>query len=477
MADRKLYSKTTGGSVIEVGNGAVASHTHVIGDVTGLQTALDGKLSTSGKAADAGLLDGIDSARMPYALDSGSGFGALGTTNTFTTDGGIGADNISRSMFFRDNNGQFGTIGCHISHATSSAYAIQIAATSYASVAGNLKARAKNNGVWEAPVTLLDGSSASQTKAGSLTVTGGVTATLTGNASTATKLQTARTISLGGSLTGSVSFDGTANVSISASVVNNSHAHTIANVTGLQSALDLKLNAANGALTGVTTYATLSGAAANTRDKLRVWNNASHVIGMSNAFTFGDLGGDGYAMTFQMDASAQRGFWWGTISHTTGQGAMSLSNRGRLTVAESVRVGYGTSDVTDHDTGFDLDIQGPARVQGVDLVSTLNAKAPIASPSFTTAVNSPRYNVGDDAYFADINAANTVAVRGSQNADVGFINFGPGGNALGSGSGQALTFRSGGVAYHGSSTYGSAKITVSTSSPSGGVSGDIWLKV
>ena len=37
------------------------SHNHVISNVDGLQTALDGKLSTSGKAADSDLLDGIDS--------------------------------------------------------------------------------------------------------------------------------------------------------------------------------------------------------------------------------------------------------------------------------------------------------------------------------------------------------------------------------------------------------------------------------
>ena len=37
------------------------SHNHTIANVDGLQTALNGKLSTSGKAADSNLLDGIDS--------------------------------------------------------------------------------------------------------------------------------------------------------------------------------------------------------------------------------------------------------------------------------------------------------------------------------------------------------------------------------------------------------------------------------
>jgi hypothetical protein len=51
-----------------------------------------------------------------------------------------------------------------------------------------------------------------------LSVTGAITGTLNGNASTASKLQTARNISLGGSLSGSASFDGSADISIAASI-------------------------------------------------------------------------------------------------------------------------------------------------------------------------------------------------------------------------------------------------------------------
>ena len=64
--------------------------------------------------------------------------------------------------------------------------------------------------------------------------------TITGNAGTATKLETARTISLTGDVTGSVSFDGTKNVSITATVADDSHDHVISNIDGLQGALDGK---------------------------------------------------------------------------------------------------------------------------------------------------------------------------------------------------------------------------------------------
>ena len=68
--------------------------------------------------------------------------------------------------------------------------------------------------------------------AGSIRATSGFTGNLTGNASSATKLQTARTISLTGDVTGSVSFDGTKDVSITATVANDSHTHSWENITG-----------------------------------------------------------------------------------------------------------------------------------------------------------------------------------------------------------------------------------------------------
>ena len=59
-------------------------------------------------------------------------------------------------------------------------------------------------------------------------------------AGTANTLATARTISLTGDVSGSTSFDGSADVSITATVADDSHNHIIANVDGLQAALDGK---------------------------------------------------------------------------------------------------------------------------------------------------------------------------------------------------------------------------------------------
>ena len=67
-----------------------------------------------------------------------------------------------------------------------------------------------------------------------------VAETCTGNAATATRLKTARTIALSGDVTGSVQFDGSANVTLLAIVADDSHNHVIGNVDGLQDALDGK---------------------------------------------------------------------------------------------------------------------------------------------------------------------------------------------------------------------------------------------
>ena len=67
-----------------------------------------------------------------------------------------------------------------------------------------------------------------------------ITGNADGNAATATKLQTARTISLSGDVTGSANFDGSSNITINATVVDDSHNHVISNIDNLQSILDAK---------------------------------------------------------------------------------------------------------------------------------------------------------------------------------------------------------------------------------------------
>lgn len=65
---------------------------------------------------------------------------------------------------------------------------------------------------------------------------------ISGNAGTATKLATVRTISLTGDASGTANFDGSANASITVVIADDSHNHIISNVDGLQTALDGKVD-------------------------------------------------------------------------------------------------------------------------------------------------------------------------------------------------------------------------------------------
>ena len=103
---------------------------------------------------------------------------------------------------------------------------------------------------------------------------GTITAALTGNASTATKLATARNISLSGDVSGTVSFDGSAEVNIATTVADDSHLHAFTNLTSKpttvsgygitdvytktesNAASSLKANLASPALTGTPTAPT-----------------------------------------------------------------------------------------------------------------------------------------------------------------------------------------------------------------------------
>ena len=72
-----------------------------------------------------------------------------------------------------------------------------------------------------------------------------ISSNITGNAATATRWASSRTITLAGDTTGSVSFNGSADATLSVTIKDDSHNHTIANIDGLQTALNGKASATN----------------------------------------------------------------------------------------------------------------------------------------------------------------------------------------------------------------------------------------
>ena len=180
------------------------SHNHVISNIDGLQSALGGKLSSSG-----GTITGtLTLSKTTDASGTANNSPALIIGGTATT-GHIEIDNNE--------------ILCKSDDTTPTILSLNTDGGQVKVGSGGFRS------VGEA------------TFDETVTSEGGFVGNLTGNASTATKLQTTRTITLAGDLSGSVSFDGSRNVTLTGTVNDDSHNHTIANVDNLQSTLDGKV--------------------------------------------------------------------------------------------------------------------------------------------------------------------------------------------------------------------------------------------
>ena len=217
------------------------SHNHIVSNIDGLQSALDSKAASShgthvSYSTTAPVMDGtasvgtastvarsdhkhpVDTSRAAQtSLDShtanksnphGVTLAQLGLTATSTELNYV--DGVTSAIQTQLDGKAASSHGTHVSYGTTAPKANGTAAVGTAST-----------------VSRSDHVHPLQT-------------TVSGNAGTATKLATARTISLTGDVSGSTSFDGSGNVSITATIADDSHNHTIANIDGLQSAIDVK---------------------------------------------------------------------------------------------------------------------------------------------------------------------------------------------------------------------------------------------
>lgn len=200
------------------------SHNHIISNVDGLQTALDTKVeSVNGKTTkDITLVtDDISEDASP--------------TNLWYTDTRArNAISVSGDLTYDSLNG---IISYNETYSTPSELL-----TAIKTVDGS------TSGL---DADLLDGQdssyyqNASNLNSGTISdarLPATISSDTTGNAATATKLATARTIALGGDLSGSANFDGSGNITITGVVADDSHNHIISNIDGLQAALDSKDN-------------------------------------------------------------------------------------------------------------------------------------------------------------------------------------------------------------------------------------------
>ena len=238
---------------------AAGTHAHAISDVTGLTTALSGKLDATEKGAANGLAPlGADSkiastylpsyvveaanfAALPETGEAGKIYVTLDTNKTYrwsgtayteitASPGSTDAVTEGASNLYFTYARVRDTVLTGLSTATN---AVIAATDSVLSALGKLQAQITGH-------TGNTSNPHSVTKAQLGLDAVDNTADSTKQVLSATKLTTARTLSLTGDVTGSASFDGSANAAITATVEDDSHNHIIANVDGLQTALDGK---------------------------------------------------------------------------------------------------------------------------------------------------------------------------------------------------------------------------------------------
>tara|TARA_B110000858_G_scaffold86164_1_gene99607 strand:- start:6000 stop:8393 length:2394 start_codon:yes stop_codon:yes gene_type:complete len=213
---------------------------------------------------------------------------------------------------------------------------------------GSLTNTSSNLTIKSGTTTAITLTGANTALAGTLDVTGAITGALTGNAATASKLATSRSITLQGDLTGVINFDGSANVTATVGVSDDSHNHTQANVDGLVAAL-ASINSTNSSqATSISSLNTsVNGKVATTRNitagaGLTGGGNltADRTISHSDTSTQASVNNSG--TTFIQDITLD------TYGHITSIGSASVPAQYSLPTASSstlggIKIGSGLS--------------------------------------------------------------------------------------------------------------------------------------
>lgn len=205
---------------------ANSSHTHTIANITNLQSTLDGKANASHGTH-------VSYSTTAPVMDGSASVGTASTVARSDHKHPTDTSRAAQTSLDSHTNNKSNPHGVTLAQLGVTATAAELNALD--GITATVTELNYVDGVTSNIQIQLNGKAASShthNYAGSSSA-GGV-------ATSANKLATARTISLTGDVTGSTSFDGSGNVVITATVADDSHNHTIANIDNLQSALDGK---------------------------------------------------------------------------------------------------------------------------------------------------------------------------------------------------------------------------------------------
>ena len=270
---------------------------------------------------------------------------------------------------------------------------------------------------------------------------GTITAAVVGNASTATTLQTARTIAISGDITGNAtSFNGSANITISSAITAGAIVNDDINASAAIADTKLATISTAGKVSNSATTATNA-------------NTASAIVARdaSGNFSAGTITAalSGNASTATALASSQNFSLTGSVTAPAvafnGSGAVALSTSISTGAVDSTAL--GSLSVSSAKLQANIPDSKLATISTAGKVSnsattatnanTANAiVARDASGNFTAGIvsadqfnstnngNGTNYKVGDDAWIGDVNQANTIRITGQQDSSKGYIIFG-----------------------------------------------------
>jgi hypothetical protein len=193
-----------------------------------------------------------------------------------------------------------------------------------------------------------------------------INANTTGNAATATKLSTERTIALSGDLSGSALFDGSASVSISATIQPDSVAlgtdttgNYVATIAGTANQITVSGSGSENAAVTLSLPSTIDANTTGSAAKL----TTERAIALTGDVT-GTANFDGSASAGISTTLANTAVTPGSYGSASAVPTLTVDSKGRLTAASNTSIAIAQSAVT-------------------NLSTDLAAKASLASPTFT----------------------------------------------------------------------------------------------